>query len=68
MINARLRHYDSVPYLTMLLFCKSSAAVWPVEERDKEGEKQGVAGRNICTETDIRTEIKRLSDTDRTGI
>lgn len=36
MISARLRHYDAVPYLTMLLFCKSSAAVWPAGERERE--------------------------------
>lgn len=70
-ISACLRHYDAVPYLTMLLFCKSSAAVWPTGERGGEGkrtekEKQGDAERNIWTETDIKKkrerEIKRASD------
>lgn len=59
-ISAYLRHYDAVPYLTMLLFCKSSAAVWPAGEGEKkqgreDREMQGDVKRNIWTETDIET-------------
>lgn len=67
MISACLRHYDAAPYLTMLLFCKSSAAIWPAGEREKEEErtereKLGDAERNIWTETDIKTERDKESE------
>lgn len=45
-MSARLRHYDAAPYLTMLLFCKRSAAGWSAAKREgsertgKEGGKR----------------------------
>ena len=48
-ISACLRHWDAVPYLTMLLFCKSSAAVWSAKkERWVRG--QGMQSVEILTD------------------
>lgn len=56
LISACSRHYDAVPYLTMLLFSKSSAAVWLAGEREGtawEGRWNGES--NIWTGRDTKT-------------
>lgn len=65
MISACLRLYDAVPYLTMLLFCKSSAPVSLLrrEKERTEGEKQGDSERNMWTGRDTKTGSGRYSDT-----
>lgn len=49
-ISARLRHYDAAPYLTMLLFCKRSAAGWAA------GKREGARGRGEGSKESLRDE------------
>ena len=67
-ISACLRHYDAVPYLTMLLFCKSSAPVWPAgaeREREWEDRKRDAEGKDVNKKKYKDRELKRVSDTER---
>lgn len=48
MINACLRLYDAVPYLTMLLFCKSSAPVSLLRRERGQKERSRVILKEIC--------------------
>lgn len=57
-----------MPYLTMLLFCKSSAPVWPAgAEGGREGEnrKGDAEGKYANKKRYKDRELKRVSDTER---
>lgn len=60
MISARLRHYDAAPYLTMLLFCKRSAAGWSAEKR--EGSERTGRGKQRVSEMNL------VENKDRVGV